>query len=74
MLQSVFTSLCQKIEREEESDGEESEEDDEDEGSDSESQCYSLMPLYHSHTNWLCDHEYVPLICVCVSVPVQLGQ
>lgn len=53
MLQSVFTSLRQKIEREEESDGEESEEDDEDEGSDSESQsnCYSLMPLFHSHIN-----------------------
>ncbi|KAA0713500.1 Transcription activator BRG1 [Triplophysa tibetana] len=34
VLQSVFTSLCQKSEREEESDGEESEE--EDEGSDSE--------------------------------------
>ncbi|XP_056122002.1 transcription activator BRG1 isoform X1 [Rhinichthys klamathensis goyatoka] len=36
VLQSVFTSLCQKIEREEESDGEDSEEDEEDEGSDSE--------------------------------------
>ncbi|XP_073809536.1 transcription activator BRG1 isoform X6 [Danio rerio] len=36
VLQSVFTSLRQKIEREEESDGEESEEDEEDEGSDSE--------------------------------------
>lgn len=53
MLQSVFASLRQKIEREEESDGEESEEDDEDEGSDSESQsnCYSLMPLSHTHIN-----------------------
>lgn len=39
VLQSVFTSLRQKIEKEEESDGEESEEEEEDpeEGSESES-------------------------------------
>lgn len=39
VLQSVFTSLRQKIEKEEESEGEESEEEEEDQEEGSESEC-----------------------------------
>lgn len=39
VLQSVFTSLKQKIEKEEESDGEESEEEEEEQEDGSESEC-----------------------------------
>ena len=46
MLQSVFTSVRQKIEKEDESEGEESEEEEEevDEGSESECEC-SILDL-----------------------------
>lgn len=46
MLQSVFTSLRQKIEKEEESEGEESEEEEEEQEEGSESECeYACMPV-----------------------------
>lgn len=44
MLQSVFTSLRQKIEKEEESDGEESEEEEEEQDEGSESECEYIRP------------------------------
>lgn len=45
VLQSVFTSLKQKIEKEEESDGEESEEEEEEQedGSESECKCFNSV-------------------------------
>uniref|UniRef100_A0A672H2Q0 SWI/SNF related, matrix associated, actin dependent regulator of chromatin, subfamily a, member 4 n=1 Tax=Salarias fasciatus TaxID=181472 RepID=A0A672H2Q0_SALFA len=43
VLQSVFTSLRQKIEKEEESDGEESEEEEEEQEEGSESECESFL-------------------------------
>lgn len=43
VLQSVFTSLKQKIEKEEESDGEESEEEEEEQEDGSESECKLLF-------------------------------
>lgn len=43
MLQSVFTSLRQKIEKEEDSEGEDSEEEEEDLDEGSESECESSL-------------------------------
>lgn len=46
MLQSVFTSLRQKIEKEEESEGEESEEEEEEQEEGSESECKRLFKKF----------------------------
>lgn len=48
VLQSVFTSVRQKIEKEDESEGEESEEEEEelDEGSESECECNKLFSAW----------------------------
>lgn len=45
MLQSVFTSVRQKIEKEEDSDGEESEEEEEEVDEGSESECEYLVTV-----------------------------
>lgn len=52
MLQSVFTSLRQKIEKEEESDGEESEEEEEEQDEGSESECESVC--YVINVQFMC--------------------
>lgn len=74
VLQSVFTSLRQKIEKEEESEGEESEEeeDEPEEGSESESVCLPvlLLPLEAFASASPC----IYLICFLICVLLQLAQ
>lgn len=73
VLQSVFTSLRQKIEKEEESEGEESEEDEDEpeEGSESESMSLSASLLHFRislHVCCVCHRLFPPLVCFSSSL------
>lgn len=66
MLQSVFTSVRQKIEKENESEGDESEEEEEDvdEGSESECECHCCFCLNQSF-----DKTSTEVLCMCPVSP-----